>query len=114
VGMPLKYLNLAGLPVADVTQLKDMFTLKTLVLDDTPITDLSPLAKLSLTSLRIENTQVVDFTPLTDMPLKELRFSPPSMGEGVQALRSLENLEQINGVPAATFWRERDAADATQ
>jgi internalin A len=102
--MPLEYLNLAHLPVSDVSLLKDMTELGALVLDDTKVTDLSALKGLPLKSLRIYRTNVSDLAPLKEMPLQQLgiTFWPARHAE---VLRSLTGLEQINDMPATEFWK---------
>jgi hypothetical protein len=84
-----------------------MRTLRTLVLDDTPVTDLSGLKGLPLNSLRLYRTKVSDLAPLKGLPLKQLclDFRPERHAE---VLRSLTGLEQINEMPAAEFWKAQE------
>ncbi len=110
-GMPLQYLNLGHLQVSDLSLLKDMTTLDYLVLGNTPVSDLSALKGLSLRVLRFRNTKVSDLTPLKGMPLKELWFDYQPERDG-EVLRSLTSLEQINGKPAAEFWKEQEKTKA--
>jgi hypothetical protein len=105
--MPLEYLNLTALPVSDLSLLKDMTTLHTLVLDDTSVTDLSVLRGLPLKSLRMYRTKVSDLAPLRGLPLQRLclDFRPERDAE---VLRSLTGLEQINEMLAAEFWKAHE------
>jgi hypothetical protein len=105
--MPLQYLNLGHVPVSDLSLLKDMTTLHTLVLDDTLVTDLSVLKGLPLKSLRIQSTRVSDLSPLQGMPLEELWLNPPPgpAGPDAKVLRSFKALKQINGRLAAEYWK---------
>lgn len=90
--------------MSDLSQLKDMKTLRRLVLNDAPVTDLSPLATLSLQALDIYRTRVTDLSPLKGMPLKKICLDPRAVGDGT-VLRSLGDLESINRIPAAVFWK---------
>jgi hypothetical protein len=93
--------------VTDLSLLKDMTTLHTLVLDDTPVTDLSALKGLPLKSLRMYRTKVPDLAPLKGLPLKQLwiDYQPERDAE---VLRSLNRLEQINDLPAGEFWKAHE------
>jgi Leucine-rich repeat (LRR) protein len=103
-GMPLVYLNLAHLPVSDLSLFKDMTTLTTLVLDDMPVSDLSPLKGLPLESLRIYHTRVSDLAPLEGMRLRQLGLDFRAERDA-EVLRSLTGLQQINDMPATDFWK---------
>jgi Leucine-rich repeat (LRR) protein len=105
--MPLEYLNLAYLPVSDLSHLKDMTTLRQLVLDETPVTDLSALKGLRLKSLRMYHTKVSDLAPLKGLPLQllYLDFRPE---RDALVLRSLTGLEGINDQPVAEFWKQQE------
>jgi len=84
-----------------------MTALHTLILDSTPVADLSRLKSLPLKSLRILNTKVSDLAPLKGMPLKQLwlDYQPERDAE---VLRSLKGLEQINDLPAREFWKAQE------
>jgi hypothetical protein len=105
--MPLEYLNLAYLPVSDLSLLKDMTTLHTLVLDNTPVTDLSALKGLPLESLRIYRTKVSDLAPLKGLPLNQICLDFRAERDA-EVLRSLTGLVQINEMPAAEFWKAQE------
>jgi hypothetical protein len=100
---PLVYLNLTALPVSDLSLLKDMTTLTTLVLDEMPVSDLSMLKGLPLRWLRIYRTRVSDLTPLKVMPLRRLELDFRAERD-TEVLHSLTGLQQINDKPAAEFW----------
>jgi hypothetical protein len=56
--------------------------------------------------LNLIGTRVSDLSPLEGMPLRRIALDfQAERHAGV--LRSLKGLEQINGKPAAEFWRER-------
>jgi hypothetical protein len=101
-GMPLEILNVGRTKVTDLSPLEDIMTLHSLVLEGTPVADLSMLKRLALTTLDIDHTKVAELTPLKGMPLKNLCLDLPS-GENAEVLRSLKDLEQINGKPATEF-----------
>ena len=78
-----------------------------LILYDTPVPDLSRLKRLPLKSLMIQRTKVSDLAPLKSMPLEQLwlDYQPERDAE---VLRSLKGLKQINGKPAAEFWKAQE------
>jgi hypothetical protein len=84
--------------------LKDVTTLRVLVINDTAVTNLSALKRLPLRTLRMARAKVSDLSPLKGMPLKELwiDYQP---GRDAAVLRSFKELERINDVPAAEFWK---------
>ena len=63
-------LNLAGCDVTDLAPLKKTKSLKRLILNDTPVASLSPLAGLKLERLELARTPVSDLAPLKGMPLQ--------------------------------------------
>ena len=70
---------------------------------------MSPLRGMPITELACRQTRVADLSPLWDMPLKTLScdFVPVRDAE---IIRSLKNLQTINGQPAAEFWKEVEAS----
>ncbi len=60
---------------------------------------------MNLKELNFESTPVSDLSPLKGMPLGALRldFQPE---RDTEILRSIKTLEEINGKPVATFWKE--------
>jgi formylglycine-generating enzyme required for sulfatase activity len=106
-GLPLEYLNLGGTTVTDLSPLEDMTALHTLILSRTRVSDLSMLKRLPLKTLRMDYTKVSDLAPLKGMPLKRLSLDTPT-GQNADVLRSLKGLEEINGKPAADFWKAQE------
>jgi hypothetical protein len=127
-GLPLSELDCSYMPLADLSPLKGM-SLTQLGCHDTAVGDLSPLKDMPLTSLRLQHTAVSDLSPLKDMkltyldcgetqisdlsflknmPLKYLRCDFKLERDGA-ILRSIKILEEINGKPAAEFWKEVEA-----
>jgi Leucine-rich repeat (LRR) protein len=82
-----------------------MSTLTALVLDGTPVSDLSPLKGLSVNSLQIQRTKVADLTPLRSLPLRQIRLDFRA-DRDTEVLRSLKGLEMINHKPVAEFWKD--------
>ena len=84
-----------------------MTALHTLILDSTPVADLSRLKRPPLKSLRVRYTRVSDLAPLQGMPLKQLwlAYQPERDAE---VLRSLKGLERINALTAAEFWKAHE------
>jgi hypothetical protein len=69
-GMPIDTLILERTPVRDLSPLREMRLLRKLDVADTGVSDLSPLKGLALHELNITMTAVVDLDPIKDMPLK--------------------------------------------
>ena len=108
-GMPLTGLHFSYTKVSDLSPLKGM-PLTFLWCDNTPVSDLSPLKDMKLTTLFCKNTKVADLTWLRVMPLKQLGCDIELAKSHAEMLRSIKSLEQINGKPAAAFWKEVSAA----
>ena len=122
--MKLTFLSCAGLPAADLTPLQGMtltqlfcdhtkvsdlsplkgMKLTHLLCDHTPVSDLTPLKGMPLAQLFCDHTPVSDLSPLKDMPLKQIRCDFQPMRD-TELLRSIKTLENINGQPAADFWK---------
>ena len=79
-------------------------SLKHLLLDSVPVSDLTPLRGLGVTHLSIWGTKVTDLGPLKGLPLKSLRLDYRADRE--EFVRSFKGLETINDKPAADFWKE--------
>ena len=113
-GMPLEYLNLTGLRVPDVSVLKDVTSLQSLVLSDMPkLLDLTPIQGLKLKELCIDRTAVSDVSPLKGMPLSFIRLTPKNIARGLDALREMKSLRTIctgdnQEWSAAEFWDRYD------
>jgi eukaryotic-like serine/threonine-protein kinase len=102
-GAPLTKLYLVGTKISDLSPLKGM-KLTRLNFGFTGVSDLSPLEGMPLTDLTFDNTAVTDLTPLKGMALKQLRCDFNSHRDAA-VLRSMPTLEEINGIPAAEFWK---------
>lgn len=70
----------------------------------TPLTDLQPLVGLPLQELRVDGCHITDLSPLKGLPLRKLQGDFDRQRDG-EALRALPNLVEINGNPAAEFWK---------
>jgi serine/threonine protein kinase len=109
-GMRLKELAVHHTRVADLTPLADM-PLEHLNCSHTSVADLSTLKGRRLVTLYLDGTPVADLSPLTGMPLKILNcrgYRLQAKRDG-DVLRSLDQLESINGEPAADFLKALDA-----
>lgn len=131
-GMPIRKLVIFGCPIKDLTVVKGM-PLKSLWIGATKVTDFSPLKGLPLTDLSLFsseasdlsplegmpleclNIQVVgsgkisDLTPLKGMKLKQLTFDADTVIRGMDVIRDMKSLKEINRMPADEFWRKYDA-----
>jgi hypothetical protein len=109
-GMPLAILGCSDTKVTDVKSLAGMANLRRLWCCDL-VSDLTPLKGLPLEYLHA-GPLVTDVSPLKGMPLNQLEFKSFQWERDGDALRSIKSLEEINGVPAAEFWKEIDATNA--
>jgi hypothetical protein len=116
----LTSLNLAGTKVSDVglAHFKDCKNLKYLFLDRTPVGDagLAQFKGLPLRVLAIDNTGITDLTPLQGMPLEEIRLTPKNITLGLDILRDMKSLKTIGiewkqAWPAAEFWQRYDKGE---
>ncbi|MCX6866793.1 MAG: hypothetical protein NTV46_11375 [Verrucomicrobia bacterium] len=129
-GMPIQKLVIFGCPVKDLTVLKGM-PLKSLWIGATKVTDFSPLKNLPLTDLSLHSSEVSnlsplegmpleslnirvtgkisDLTPLKGMKLKTLDFDSDTVTRGMDIIRDMKSLKEINRMPADEFWRNYDA-----
>ena len=130
--MQLTELDCGGTKVSDLSPLKGM-PLAKLDCRETQVSDLSPLKGMPLTYLDCNSTKVSDLSPLKNLKLTWLNLPPhasfrPVGVEGVAApgtqmrfkperdaeiLRSIKTLETINDKPAAEFWKDVEAQQAT-
>jgi serine/threonine protein kinase/Leucine-rich repeat (LRR) protein len=111
-GLPLEYLDLLDTGVESLEPLRDMRTLKALILSSPRVSDLSPLKGLPLTKFECKCPKVSDLSPLSGLPLREVRIEFNAQRD-TDWLRSLKTLERINGKPVAEFWKEVAAMSAT-
>jgi hypothetical protein len=73
---------------------------------------LSPLTGISLTVLHLTGcTKVVDLTPLEGMKLEVISL-PPMVTKGLDVLRNMSSLKNIDTKPPAQFWREQELKKA--
>ncbi len=80
--------------------------LQTLDISGNPVTNLAPLDGMPLTELDCSRTRVTDLTPLNLAPLQVLTCDvAPTTDWGILRQRPLR---EINGQPAAEFWKEWD------
>jgi formylglycine-generating enzyme required for sulfatase activity len=113
----LTNLNLSGTKVSDagLAHFKDCKNLKGLYLADTQVgnTGLAHLKGMLLRDLWIQNTGITDLTPLHGMPLEEIRLTPKNITRGLDILRDMKSLKTIGidwnqSWPAAEFWERYD------
>ena len=82
--------------------------LKELMIQDTRVSDLSPLKGMPLTLLLMSGTHISDLSPLVGIPLETV-WIPQLPAESLKILRGIKSLGSINYKPAAAFWKEIDA-----
>ncbi|MBI2808871.1 MAG: protein kinase [Planctomycetes bacterium] len=104
-GMDLINLNCGGTAIDSLSPLKGM-KLEFLNCAGSKVADLSPLAEMKLEYLDIIRTPVTDLEPIKNTPLKAISIEPELARRNSEMLRSISTLTQINGKPAADFWKE--------
>lgn len=92
--------------LADLWPLKGLKLIE-LEIQGTQVADLSPLKEMPLSQLNCRRTKVSDLTPLTGVPLKHL-WGDVVPARDTALLRGIKTLEQINGKPAAEFFKDFD------
>lgn len=99
-GMPLRRLILSSSRVRDLGPLRTM-PLVDLSIAGTQVTDLDPLRGVRLEYFFLQDTGVPDISPIEGMPLKRFGFSPQHTMKGIEVLRGIKTLEQIDGLPTS-------------
>ncbi|MCA9079989.1 MAG: hypothetical protein KDA58_05490 [Planctomycetaceae bacterium] len=109
---------LRGTQISDLTPLAGS-SLVSLDVQETQVSDLTPLAEIpSLQRLNIADTNVTDVTPLAKLPLSRLILSPGKISQGMDLLRAMPTLQEIDtqfegeqpkALPASEFWERYDA-----
>ncbi|OAI47277.1 hypothetical protein AYO44_09860 [Planctomycetaceae bacterium SCGC AG-212-F19] len=111
-GMPLCRLYLHGCgQVQDLTPLKGMSLTHLELLWCGQVHDLSPLKGMPLTWLNLDNTPVKDLTPLQGMNLQKILFNAKNITRGMESLRQMKSLTNLNDLPPAEFWKRYDAGE---
>ncbi|QDU38909.1 Internalin-A precursor [Maioricimonas rarisocia] len=109
-------------PVSDISALADI-NLESLDIQETQVDDLSPLAgKTSLRRLNIAGTPITDLRPLEGLPLTRLIFTPRNITEGLDVVRGMTTLTQLDVqfddydrvMTPDAFWAKYDAGELTE
>lgn len=138
MGMRIGQFNLVETQITDLAAFKEI-EFGTLWVVRTKVADLSPLAGKSFASLDVEGTQVTDLSPLTEneslrrlniaetpvsdltplagLKLERLIFTPGRITVGLDAIRKMETLQQVDvsfedpqtTLTPAAFWAKYDA-----
>jgi serine/threonine protein kinase len=103
---------------AGLIHFKDCKALTRLYLHGTKVTDrgLAQFKGMPLTLLWIDNTGITDLTPLQGMPLEDIRLTPKNITRGLDILRDMKSLKTI-GIswnqfwPAVEFWERYDRGE---
>jgi Leucine-rich repeat (LRR) protein len=104
--MKLTALSAAHTNVSDLTPLRDM-PLEKLNVFHTSVRDLAPLREMALVEIDCRETQVTDLAPLKSMALRKL-WCDFNLARDGAVVKSLWNLESINGDPVIAFWQKHD------
>jgi hypothetical protein len=103
---------------AGLAHLRDCKALTALQLHGTKASDagLAHLKGMPLKVLAIDNTVITDLTPLQGMPLEEIRLTPKNITKGLDILRDMKSVKTIGVAeyqawPAAEFWERYDKGE---
>jgi len=71
---------------------------------------------MRLMELNIDNTAITDLTPLQGMPLEHVRLTPKNITRGLDILRDMKSLKTIGiawrqAWPAAELWERYDKGE---
>lgn len=101
-------------PVRDITPLAN-HPLVSLTLEATDVADISPLAQIpTLQRLHIAETPVTDLSPVASLSLTRLIFTPGRIERGLDGVRDMSTLTEIGPslerrLSPGEFWTEYDA-----
>lgn len=110
---PLTELYLDSDNLSDLTPLRDT-KLETISLRCPKAIDLSALRNLPLKDLNIRGSGVTDLSPLEGLALEHIQFDPERITKGLEALRAIKSLRQINRSDAEFFWDEHDGKQSSE
>lgn len=109
-GAPLTDLVLSSPKIEDLSPLKGM-ALKKLHLRCPKVTNVSALKGMPLKTLSILDSNIRDITPLEGAALSFLLLHAERLPKGMEVLRRMKTLEQINYNDAESVWEKFDAGD---
>jgi Leucine-rich repeat (LRR) protein len=116
----LTQLELSGTSITDagLAHFTDCKNLIVLYLDGTKVSDagLAHFKGTPLTHLWINNTGITDLTPLQGMSLEDIRLTPKNITKGLDILKGMKSLKTIGitwdqAWPAAEFWERYDKGE---
>lgn len=116
----LAILDVSATKVTDegLAHIKDCRALTHLLLGGTKVSDagLANLKGIPLIHLWIDNTDITDLTPLQGMRLEEIRLTPKKITRGLDILRDMKSLKTIGtdfnqSWAAAEFWKRYDKGE---
>jgi serine/threonine protein kinase len=100
---------------------KDCKALGLLCLSNTRVSNagLAHLKGMSLRSLWIQDTGITDLTPLQGIPLEYIILTPKNITKGLEILRDVKSYKNIGlswekSLPAAEFWDRYDRGEFTK
>ena len=111
--MPLDTLWLTGSKVTDLTPLSGT-RLVSLDVAETEVTDLTPVGTMSsLRWFNIANSPVSDLSPLAGLSLERIVLSPERIRKGIDSIRNMKSLVYIQteieqNLEASEFWKRYD------
>ncbi|MES2659380.1 MAG: hypothetical protein V4689_12240 [Verrucomicrobiota bacterium] len=129
-GVPLVTANFWKMPIKDLSPLKgsklrelmlafaeasDLLPLTGMPLTDLSLwgcnnlSDITPLKSMPIKNLNLEGVIAIrDLTPLDGMKLETLRLEANGIKRGIEVIRKMPSLKEINRMPAGEFWKKYD------
>ncbi len=81
----------------------------TIQLASNTASNLSALKGAPIKSLSLAGTTVDDLSPLEGLPLQSLTMPEQRVTKGIEVIRNMPSLKQINGLPSPRFWIAYDS-----
>ena len=83
------------------------------------VKDISTLKGASISVLLLDNTSVADLSPVAELTVKRLSFTPSRITKGIDVIRRLPELSTVSdsfnrALPAPEFWKRYDAGEFTK
>ncbi len=71
------------------------------------IKSIQPLSGKPVYWLEFHDSPVADLSPLQGLPLERLVFDRGAVEHGLDVIRKMNTIRQINGMPTEAFWRQQ-------
>lgn len=107
-GMNLRVCGLISNQIHEISALAGM-PLENVAVREPAVTNISVLSGAPLQRVDLRGSGITDLTPLSRAPLEALHFDSKTAVRGIDAIRKIQTLRRVNGMPADEFWAKYDA-----